>query len=59
MSQKLHLDAGILRIHGLDVKLLRADDLDLLFIRIIVFNVSLAEITAGLMLVNDLGLVLL
>ena len=59
MSQKLHLNAGVLRIHGLDIKLLGANDLDLLVIHIVILDIHPAEASCRLFPVHYLGLIFL
>ncbi len=59
MSQKLHLNAGVFRIHGLDIKLLGADDLDFFIVHIVILHIHPAEIPCGLLLVHYLGLIFL
>ena len=59
MAEKLHLHAGILRIHGFDVKLLRADNLHILFIHVVLLNKLLPEKARPLFLIYQLVLILL
>ena len=59
VSQKLHLNACILGIHRLDIKLFRADDLYHFLLHIILFDKFLTERAAALLLVHQLILILL
>jgi len=58
VAEKLHLQAGILGIHGLHIELLRADNLDVLALGVVALQELRLEGTSSLVLVYDLVLIL-
>ena len=59
VPQPFHLYTCILRIHGFEIKLLFADDLDILFIKIAALHIFALERCRLLMTLDQFALVLL